>query len=102
MMSKPLVALAPQGTPAVISYNISEPTSYSGRNIIELELEAEDFTDDKPIVDKPGSYTISDRLKALTNADVQSAASADKHVIVSPNISGKLDYNIVPSYPHHF
>jgi hypothetical protein len=33
---QPLVILDPQGTPARLSYNVPEPTSYSGRNYINL------------------------------------------------------------------
>ena len=32
----PLVALQEDGTPAIINYNVPEPTSYSGRNFIDL------------------------------------------------------------------
>lgn len=34
--AKPLVQLDPQGTPAILSYNVPEPTTYSGKNYIEL------------------------------------------------------------------
>src|SRR6478735_10942880 len=35
-MAEPLASLDPGGRAVVISYNVPEPTSYSGRNFIEL------------------------------------------------------------------
>jgi hypothetical protein len=43
-MASPLVVLDEQGTPAVIRYNIPEPTSYSRHHIIELQLPEDAFT----------------------------------------------------------
>ena len=158
-MAQPLVALDPEGTPAIISYNIPEPTSYSGRHVIELKLAADAFTEvvmvppaapastlaspagnasmveaghtqtvapagdngsSLPLWSSPGRTVtasivapegvvltagepdaspirsslrpLSDRLRALTNADVQAASSAGRQVVVYPNISGQLDY----------
>jgi hypothetical protein len=159
MMAKPLVVLDEQGTPAVIRYNIPEPTSYSGRHIVELQLPDEAYTvvvATPPAIEaalsrgetEPGSAAaidgrssahgpngvphgpgrlltasvvapegvvlgagephvspirssplpISDRLAALTNADVQATVSGGKRVVVYPNISGQLDYFAAPAY----
>lgn len=43
--ARPLVQLDPAGTPTVLSYNVPEPTSYSGKNYIALsQLPADAFS----------------------------------------------------------
>lgn len=42
-MSNPLIKLDPQGTPAVLSYDLPEPTSYRGRHVIELDIPEQYF-----------------------------------------------------------
>lgn len=44
-MAEPMIRLDPNGTAPVLSYNVPEPTSYTGRHVIELEFPAEWFTD---------------------------------------------------------
>jgi len=44
-MSEPIVKLDTEGKASVISYNVPEPTSYAGSNIIELEFDEVIFTD---------------------------------------------------------
>lgn len=41
---QPLVALDPDGSPSLLSYNVPEPTSYTGRNFLEIPLPADAFT----------------------------------------------------------
>lgn len=41
--SKPLVALDGTGEPAILNYNVPEPTSYSGRNLMELRYPKSKF-----------------------------------------------------------
>ena len=43
-MSEPIIKMDAEGKASVISYNVPEPTSYSGRNIIELEFNENIFT----------------------------------------------------------
>lgn len=55
--SEPLVTLESEGRASVISYNVPEPTSYSGRNFIELGLDDACFVPggfDKPPAPPPG------------------------------------------------
>jgi hypothetical protein len=40
-----MIKLEPGGTAPILSYNVPEPTSYTGRHVIELELPQEWFTD---------------------------------------------------------
>jgi hypothetical protein len=42
--TNPFTQLDPAGKPAIISYNVPEPTSYSGENLIELQFEASIFS----------------------------------------------------------
>ncbi len=44
-MSEPIIKLDTEGKASVISYNVPEPTSYAGSNIIELEFDEAIFTD---------------------------------------------------------
>ncbi len=44
-MSEPIIKLDSNGKATVISYNVPEPTSYTGRNVIELEFDEDIFTD---------------------------------------------------------
>ena len=41
--TEPIIKLEEGGQASVISYNVPEPTSYTGRNFIELALEKSDF-----------------------------------------------------------
>jgi hypothetical protein len=43
MPNEPLVKLADQGEAAVLNYNVPEPTSYTGRNLVELVYPEEIF-----------------------------------------------------------
>jgi hypothetical protein len=43
-MTEPMIKLEPGGTVPILSYNVPEPTSYSGRHYIALELEPNWFT----------------------------------------------------------
>ena len=45
MTPQPLVALSPDGEASILSYNVPEPTSYTGRNLIELVYDAAIFKD---------------------------------------------------------
>jgi hypothetical protein len=43
--SKPLVALENSGQPSILNYNVPEPVSYTGRNLIELKYDKDWFLD---------------------------------------------------------
>jgi hypothetical protein len=42
--NEPLIKLEPGGKAPILSYNVPEPTSYSGRNFIELDFLTEEET----------------------------------------------------------
>ncbi|HEV8362250.1 MAG TPA: hypothetical protein VGQ52_01930 [Gemmatimonadaceae bacterium] len=44
MAQEPMIKLEPGGTAPILSYNVPEPTSYTGRHILELEFPPEWFT----------------------------------------------------------
>ncbi len=52
---EPMIKLEPSGVAPVISYNVPEPTSYSGRNFIDLQLGASYFKPTPP----PGSSSLT-------------------------------------------
>ena len=41
--NEPMIRLEPNGTAPILSYNVPEPTSYAGRNFIDLQLPASYF-----------------------------------------------------------
>jgi hypothetical protein len=41
---EPMIKLEPGGTAPILSYNVPEPTSYSGRHVVELDIDADWFT----------------------------------------------------------
>lgn len=43
-MAEPMIRLDPHGTAPVLSYNVPEPTSYTGRHVVELEFPDDWFT----------------------------------------------------------
>jgi hypothetical protein len=42
--AEPMIKLEPGGTAPILSYNVPEPTSYSGRHVVELDIDADWFT----------------------------------------------------------
>jgi hypothetical protein len=44
MAQEPMIKLEPNGTAPILSYNVPEPTSYSGRHLVELETPDDWFT----------------------------------------------------------
>jgi len=42
--AEPMIKLEPGGTAPILSYNVPEPTSYSGRHVVELDIAADWFT----------------------------------------------------------
>lgn len=51
-MTEPLVKLDPAGEPPIVSYNVPDSTSYSGRNGIVLDLSEDMFVKRRPAVDE--------------------------------------------------
>ncbi|HEU4594717.1 MAG TPA: Ig-like domain-containing protein [Pyrinomonadaceae bacterium] len=60
---EPMIKLEPSGVAPVISYNVPEPTSYSGRNFIDLQLGASYFKTTPP----PGSSSLTASGASLTS-----------------------------------
>ncbi|MBD2202366.1 hypothetical protein H6G33_12090 [Calothrix sp. FACHB-1219] len=51
--SEPMIKLEPGGRAPILSYNVPEPTSYSGRNIINLTIDRTWFRDEPSIGQPP-------------------------------------------------
>ena len=41
---EPMIKLEPGGTAPILSYNVPEPTSYTGRHVIEMDFAADVFS----------------------------------------------------------
>jgi hypothetical protein len=82
-MPDPIIKLDASGQASIISYNVPEPTSYEGTNIIELEWPAAYFTAKAKAI-PPG------REKPPTEAEV------DKAVRVHTE-TGALDPKVFPN-----
>ena len=75
--NEPMIRLEPGGVAPVLSYNVPEPTSYSGRNFIDLQLGASYFVADPAPPAPPSSGpAVADVIAALV-ADAASAPSGD-------------------------
>lgn len=79
-----MIKLEPSGVAPVISYNVPEPTSYSGRNFIDLQLGASYF--------KPSSPKSNSSLTSLANttdalASLVMQAASDTSAKASPDAS---------------
>ncbi|UCM88054.1 hypothetical protein [Streptomyces marincola] len=61
-MAEPISKLDPNGKASVLSYNVPEPTSYSGRNIIALD------------VDDPANWFVPEAFKAPSRTPAQALA----------------------------
>src|SRR5204862_5260639 len=46
---EPMIKLEPGGKAPILSYNVPEPTSYSGRNFIDLQIDKASFRKDANI-----------------------------------------------------
>ncbi|HEY9438403.1 MAG TPA: hypothetical protein VIS29_07090 [Streptomyces sp.] len=68
-MAEPISKFDPNGRASILSYNVPEPTSYSGRNIIALDLDDPDnwFV---PEAFKVPERTPTQRLAGITATDV--------------------------------
>ncbi len=87
----PLITFDPDGKAAVLSYDIPEPTSYSGRNLIELDLPASHFKAElsEPPIDRDriavGDLDISAVVTAVSTS-MRSAFSDD--LLPNARVSG--------------
>jgi hypothetical protein len=85
--NKPLILFQPDGQPSILSYNIAEPTSYNGRNFIDLNLDRSYF-----IQNSTSSLTnralLSDSMATFSNASFN---NLDRSYITESMSKGFLD-----------
>lgn len=79
---EPMIKLEPSGVAPVISYNVPEPTSYSGRNFIDLQLGASYFKPSSPKANA-SLTSLASSTDALASLIMQ--AAADKPISVAPD-----------------
>lgn len=67
MAEQPLIAFAESGKAPILSYNVPEPISYFGSNVIELEVPRDQFSYASfiPRVEDPESITLDQVLSAM-------------------------------------
>ncbi len=101
--SEPMIKLEPGGEAPILSYNIPEPTSYSGRHYIELEIPANYFKANAR--KKPPLLTANDILanpKILSNVNLETAEAikmrlaAGEQVGVYRTLYGGLEVSFTP------
>lgn len=86
---EPMIKLEPSGIAPVISYNVPEPTSYSGRNFIDLQLGASYF---KPTPPAGGSSLNASAASLASGPDatdalaslIMEAASPERAAVETP------------------
>ena len=78
--SEPLIKLDPSGTAPILSYNVPEPTSYAGRNFIDLQFDRGWFRQDVRLLPKTtsgsaggGATRASESHSAAVGAESQPA-----------------------------
>jgi hypothetical protein len=64
MASEPMIKLEPGGKAPVLSYDVPDPTSYSGSNFTEIDVPEDWF---KPALKQPPSDDERTRIRALTD-----------------------------------
>jgi hypothetical protein len=80
-MPEPLAALDAAGKAAVLSYDVPEPISYSGRNFIEIPLSGDAFT---TVVVSPKALPGSIEAEALEPSIHSILKSAPRAAVVNP------------------
>ncbi len=86
--NEPMIKLEPGGKAPILSYNVPEPTSYSGKNYIEF-----DFTQDyfKPNTSKKPQKTLRGAIKNLDYSSIKDrVTSAMKVGFYDPELFSKI------------
>lgn len=80
----PLVSFDPHGLATLVSYNLPDPTSFSGRHVLDLDVPFTDFTD--VVVDNAGAGKAGgNSIGATTASAAPQVAAADPHAaIIAP------------------
>src|SRR5215467_11248523 len=86
--NEPLITLEPGGSASILSYNVPEPTSYTGRNLIALDFPADYFKEElrkKPAQTERASVATmdADTLKTAIVSNIRNGF-ADRSLF--PNI----------------
>lgn len=87
--NEPMIKLDPGGKAPILSYNVPEPTSYSGRFILELQFEDSDFTEaarkTDPLPERQGAvrYKVQESPRDVQMATMISA-QAEPAVVNAP------------------
>lgn len=91
--SEPMIKLEPGGVAPILSYNVSEPTSYSGRNFIDLQIDQNYFREDIGIVTPPAQVMSITRVapklatvEGQANAESQAMQTAEYHLVTPSGV----------------
>jgi len=83
--NEPMIKLEPGGKAPVLSYKVPEPTSYSGRNFIEMQLTEDYFKPNSKII-PPRTPTKNLDLSAIKNEVLKGMKSGFANKLIFPNI----------------
>jgi Big-like domain-containing protein len=89
--NEPMVKLDPDGKASILSYNVPEPTSYPGRNYIDLQLDPSWFKQGVSPAPKP------DAVKIVQTTDGRASTAPANRPEGSPGTTGNLSPQ-APSY----
>ncbi|MFC5471220.1 Ig-like domain-containing protein [Cohnella suwonensis] len=84
---EPMIKLQPGGTAPILSYNVPEPTSYSGRNFIDLQFPDNYFTPSTSASSFSAKAAEGDSSSAMASLAVPEGASAVKALNALASIS---------------
>ncbi|HEY0081008.1 MAG TPA: hypothetical protein VGB73_20555 [Pyrinomonadaceae bacterium] len=99
--TQPIIKLDDKGTASVISYNVPEPTSYTGRNFIELSLGNDFFlpkATQKPVEPKPdasggkkvGGFTVSQKRLTPTATEAPVVKKVETATVALPKDEARV------------
>ena len=104
--NRPLIQLEQNATAPVLRYDIPEPTSYDGINLIQLTLEDGDSVFKPELLQAPKSEALtilesqpSDTVKSQINSFLNFGASGSPAFGISPGLSVRPDQPHLPTPP---
>jgi hypothetical protein len=107
---EPMIKLEPGGSAPILSYNVPEPTSYAGRNFVELDFDASYFKDSvkqrpsrtqrTPIGDVSGSAAEAAVVDALSTGFADSSLFPTIRALSAPiRFTGTKNPGFTPADP---
>ncbi|MFD2671280.1 Ig-like domain-containing protein [Marinicrinis sediminis] len=103
---EPMIKLQPGGTAPILSYNVPEPTTYSGRNFIDMQFPASYYVSSAnqvasiqaspalsgPVISRSAERLLADAGIQIPSEHLEQMSAEGKKVHVYRNVAGGLKY----------